>query len=109
MHGLISVPAGGRELALLHREHMRRSMLVAIAMPVAMAVAVGTELIVAVLVRRALSAKDAVQYGTFIVIGKGHIASPGEQIASQLEHVVLGTGLLSGAAIVSLHQSSCGL
>ena len=102
----ISLPAQGRELALLHRNHIRSRMLIAIAVPVPMTVtvAVATELIVAVLVRRALSAEDAVQYGTFIVISKGHIASPGEQVARQLEHVVLGAGLLSGAAIVRLHQ-----
>ena len=75
-----SSPARGRELVLLHRDHIRRSMLIAIAVPVVMAVAVavGTELVVAVLVGRALSAEDAVQYGTLIVVSKGHIARPGE-------------------------------
>ena len=52
----------------------------------------------------ALSPQQAIHYGPLIVVGIGDIASPAEEVARYLEHVVLCTCLLCLQGMLLLHD-----
>ena len=52
----------------------------------------------------ALCAKQTVCDGSFIIVGISHVAGPYEEVTGNLEHVVLGAGLLSLKCLLLLRH-----